>query len=367
MMFLKKFCATRPFLALFGTATSACESEQPPTAPLFVKAIGSQQYVANKFIEDRIGHQPLHIGGGKYVQFVTVMDGHGGPQVAEYMTKNLPEIFKAAMTTGGSKSIVDALETAFHTADSRWFSFVHPVYELGFTAPIKVGACAIAIAVDDSEITVANVGDCKCVLAREGGEVIDLNIERNINNESEQLRLKQLHPGEEDIVRCRRQWTEEVSTSFWKKKIKTFYSGCYVKGRLQPTKSFGDFHLKDERVNFDPERNRPFLDPNSKKSFPYIDADPDITTTKRSHKDHFLIAATDGLWDQFSSQEAALIVEGALKVGFTAEQASQELVNAALERAAEKHKIPLNELKLIPPGSGRRNIHDDITVCIVVL
>lgn len=51
----------------------------------------------------------------------------------------------------------------------------------------------------------------------------------------------------------------------------------------------------------------------------------------------------------------------------TAEQASQELVHAALERAAEKHKIPLNELKLIPPGSGRRNIHDDISVCIVVL
>ena len=339
-------------VTLLAPTVVACD-----TNPTHVKGIGSHQYVANKFIEDRVAHQ---IVAGKR-QLVTVMDGHGGPQVAEYMTRELPGILSSEL--GSGKSIREALTASFRLADARWFDLVHPAYQLGFTGPIKVGACAIAVVIDDSHITVASVGDCKCVLARESEPANDLNIERNANREEEQARLRQLHPGEEDVVKCRRSWTEEVSKNI----VKKFHSGCYVKGRLQPTKSFGDFHLKDSRVDLDPERNRSFLDPTTPRSYPYIDADPDVTVTKRSAADRFLIAATDGLWDQFSSQEAVVIVEAALKAGLTPNQASVELVEAALQRAATNHRIPIGEMKLLPPGSSRRSIHDDISVCIVIL
>jgi pyruvate dehydrogenase phosphatase len=330
-----------------------------------IEGVGSFQYVANKQIEDRVGQSQVKTTEAKLVEFITVMDGHGGHQLADHLTKELPSIFQSELASG--KSVTDALKAAFIFADNQWLEKVLPVYHLGFTNPIKVGACAVAVAIDQTNIVVASVGDCKCIIARSNGDVVDLNIERNINHESEQQRLRSLHPDEEDIVKCKRQWQQEVAVSMFKKELKTFYAGCYVKGRLQPTKSFGDFHLKDERVHFDHERKRPFLDPSIKKSFPYIDVEPDITVTRRTKEDKFLVVATDGLWDQFSSAEAAMIVEGALKVGLSPVQASEELVEAALKRAALNHKIPLNELKLIPPGSGRRSLHDDISVCVVLL
>jgi pyruvate dehydrogenase phosphatase len=311
-------------------------------------------------IEDRISHSTLETGK-KQFQLITVMDGHGGFQVAEFMTANLPSIISQELDSG--KPVEEALQSAFIKADNKWFSLVHPSYQLGFTSPIKAGACALAVLVDDTEVTVASVGDCKCVLARSDGSVLDLNIERNINREEEQARLRALHPGEEDIVKCKRSWKEEISPSV----IKSFFSGCYVKGRLQPTKSFGDFHLKLSSVVHDPERGAPFLNPSVQLSHPYIDADPDITVTRRCELDRFLIAATDGLWDQFRSVEAAEIVAAALKAGLSPEQASETLVEAALINAAKDRKISLVELKALPQGSPRRNVHDDISVCVVIL
>jgi pyruvate dehydrogenase phosphatase len=233
---------------------------------------------------------------------------------------------------------------------------VHPAYKLGFTNPIKVGACALAIAIDESEITVASVGDCKCVVAFADGTTRDLNIERNANRREEQERLRTLHPGEEDVVRCKRF-----------DPVKLVATACYVKGRLQPTKSFGDFHLKDSTVVLDHERGHAFLDPTTPKSFPYIDVDPDITVTGRTGREKFLIVATDGLWDEFTSQEAVSIVETALAAGLRPEEAAIELVEAALSVAAKHRGITIEELKKLPQGSSRRSVHDDISVCVILV
>jgi pyruvate dehydrogenase phosphatase len=358
-------------VGLGSSVLIACDTDRPRPV-----SIGCHQYVANKFIEDRIVVSRLEFGGKQPVQFIAVMDGHGGPQLAEYLTRKLPELMHRKLSD--NVRISEAIKDTFLTADQEWYTTVKPVYDLGFTNPIKVGACAVAVAMDDAEIIVGSVGDCKCVLVRASGETVDLNIQRNANLIEEQDRLRKLHPGEDDVVRCKRSWQEPVEIESTKWKLpwtktttevgqKTVFSGCYVKGRLQPTKSFGDFHLKSSSVEFDHERGRPFLDPENKKSFPYIDADPDVTITKRNRTDKYLIVGTDGLWDQFTSREAAGIVEAAISAGLTPDQAAIELVEAALMRAATNHKMGLVEMKALPPGSSRRNLHDDISVCIVVL
>ena len=359
-------------LARIGLGSSvlvACDTEKSP--PVF-PSIGCHQYVANKFIEDRIVVSRLELTGKRPVQFIAVMDGHGGPQLAEYLTRKLPQLMHKKLSD--NLRVAEAIKNTFISADDEWYATVKPVYDLGFTNPIKVGACAVALAMDESEIVVGSVGDCKCVLVRLNGETVDLNIQRNANLVEEQDRLRRLHPGEDDVVRCKRSWQEPVEESKWtmpwsknSSEQKTVFSGCYVKGRLQPTKSFGDFHLKTAAVEFDHERGRPFLDPENKKSFPYIDADPDVTITRRTAADKFLIVGTDGLWDQFTSREAAGIVEAAISAGLTPDQAAIELVEAALMRAATNHKMELAAMKALPPGSSRRNLHDDISVCIVVL
>ena len=324
--------------------------------------VGTHQYVANRRIEDRVGYT-----SAQKVFFLTVLDGHGGFQLAEYLNRRLPQIFFEKYPNLGLKG---SMREAFTFADSEWFDLVKPMYDIGFTGPIKVGACCVAVAVDGHSIVVGSVGDCKCVLARRQNGPINLNPERNANLESEQARLRSLFPNDLDIVRCKRSWQEsvQVPAAWWKGGTRTStvtrHSGCYVKGRLQPTKSFGDFHLKS--VIIDPERNRPFLE--SANSLPYIDSIPDISVTPRCFEDDlFLIVATDGLWDQFTSEEAVEIVSAHLKAGFSPEQAAAELVEAALMHAANQHQIPIQEMKLLPPGSARRNLHDDISVCIVDL
>ena len=83
---------------------------------------GSHQYVANRFIEDRVGSSEIDS-----IQFVTVLDGHGGPQAAEFLTRELPRLFQSQLTT--SKSVAEALRHTFLTADQTWFNLVHPVYQ----------------------------------------------------------------------------------------------------------------------------------------------------------------------------------------------------------------------------------------------
>lgn len=66
-------------------------------------------------------------------------------------------------------------------------------------------------------------------------------------------------------------------------------SACYVKGRLQPTRSFGDFYLKNKEYNF--TNIRVFTGP-------YIESTPLVTNFKLTSEHKNLILATDGLWDE---------------------------------------------------------------------
>eukprot|EP00916_Digyalum_oweni_P017356 GHVL01028430.1.p2 GENE.GHVL01028430.1~~GHVL01028430.1.p2 ORF type:complete len:163 (-),score=35.22 GHVL01028430.1:148-636(-) len=146
--------------------------------------------------------------------------------------------------------------------------------------------------------------------------------------------------------------------------------GCYVKGRLQPTRSFGDFYLKKEECKYDEERERSFLDVPA--SYPYITADPQITVRERTIHDEFVILASDGLWDELTDDEAVKIVKNRFKLLKTvdkeaAQNAAQALVLEALDHAAKKHVMTINEMAAIPAGNRRRNLHDDITVIVIPL
>jgi pyruvate dehydrogenase phosphatase len=177
--------------------------------------------------------------------------------------------------------------------DRSFLASVRPAFELGFGDVAHVGCCAIAAAVLPSAVVVANAGDCRAVLGRVhyppegeaeqlppelealpapvfaplpddggvrdsepaaaavwrvgaagGGRAGDapapylfsataLSRDHNAREPREKARLAALHPGEPDIVVCK------VGNP----------SACYVKGRLQPTRSLGDAYLKESEFN----------------------------------------------------------------------------------------------------------------------
>jgi pyruvate dehydrogenase phosphatase len=133
-----------------------------------------------------------------------------------------------------------------------------------------VGSCALTAVVLKDSLHIANAGDCEGVLLSEK-EAAMTNLRLNAGEKFEQARLYKKFPGEEDIVRCR--------------------SACYVKGRLQPTRSFGDFYLKHKEYNF--TKLAVFTGP-------YIEAAPLLTHFALTDKHANLILATDGLWDELN-------------------------------------------------------------------
>ena len=100
---------------------------------------------------------------------------------------------------------------------------------------------------------------------------------------------------------------------------------------LQPTRSFGDFHLKSDKLVWDYEYGRPFL-PHPAKDFPYITAHPDVTVVNRSRDDKWLVLASDGLWDYVQPQEVATVS----KVCDSSQQLADKLKDMVLDRTAQK-------------------------------
>jgi serine/threonine protein phosphatase PrpC len=239
-----------------------------------------------------------------------VMDGHGGWQAAEYARRQLLDAVERELELGGAAAaaaaaqgggegtgagagasgsesalVGAALARAFARVDRGFLAGVRPAFELGFGDVAHVGCCAIAAAVLPSAVVVANAGDCRAVLGRvhyptaerdgfggnEGGSsggfggsgdadaptvppeleglpapafsalpddgglfsATPLSRDHNAREPREKARLAALHPGEADIVVCK------VGNP----------SACYVKGRLQPTRSLGDAYLKESEFN----------------------------------------------------------------------------------------------------------------------
>jgi pyruvate dehydrogenase phosphatase len=179
--------------------------------------------------------------------------------------------------------------------------------------------------------------------------------------------MRALHPDEPDVVKCKRQWTEKAPSGWFRSAEVQKFSGCYVKGMLQPTKSFGDFYLKEESLGFDFDRQRTFVNPAHKKSFPYITAEPDITVFSRSTNDQLIVLGSDGLWDELNEQQVATTAIEAFNRGATPEEISHKLIEVALAQAAESAKLRVDDLKRLPQGRDRRSLHDDISVVVLVL
>jgi pyruvate dehydrogenase phosphatase len=305
---------------------------------------GHVSYPANLPIEDRFVLGELCSG-----KVAAVFDGHGGWQVSEFLHRNVVQKIKEIrIRTQQDWQIV--LASAFDELENQLRDSVRGSYRLGFAKVASVGSCAIVALVFDKHFVVANAGDCQAVVVSLGDNGVkgeNICVVHSSNLKSEQERLAREHPGEEDIVRCKSP------------------TACYVKGRLMPTRAFGDFHLKFEEFN-NPENlgqvhgfNRSQI---QRFTGPYVSHSPDIQTREIRAGDKFLILASDGLWDEMTEQEAAETIAEAS----SAQEAAEKLLDKALNHAAESNNMTRNALNLLPLGK-RRSYHDDITVVVVPL
>ncbi|XP_024983649.1 probable protein phosphatase 2C 38 [Cynara cardunculus var. scolymus] len=301
---------------------------------------------ANNLLED---HSQVESGQldarkmGLFGTFIGVYDGHGGPETARFVNKNLFSNLKKFATEDQEMS-EDVIRKSFLATEEEFISLVRDQWRT-CSQIASVGTCCLVGVICNGLIYIANAGDSRVVLGRSerggrGVSAIQLSDEHNVNRESVRDELRSLHPDDPKIV--------VMKHNVWR-----------VKGLIQVSRSIGDAYLKN------PEFNRAPLLPRFRLPQPFtkqiLSPEPSISIHEVTSKDEFLIFASDGLWEHLSNEEAVNIVHNYPRSGI-----ARRLVKAALRVAAKKREMRYTDLKKIERGV-RRHFHDDITVVVVFI
>lgn len=177
-------------------------------------------------------------------------------------------------------------------------------------------------------------------------EPIKLTTTHNARKFQEQKKLREKFPDDDIIV--------EKGVS------------CYVKGRLQPTRTLGDFYMKFKEFN-QPSKN--MHDRYAKRAMenfngPYIQHTPEVSIHELTEDDEFLVLATDGLWDWLNARDVADIIT---LNSDNKKQIAEALWIEALNKAAYRANLGDYEKVLTLPRTVKRSIHDDISLLVVDL
>lgn len=203
-----------------------------------------------------------------------VFDGHAGQGCADFVVNNFPGALYRAWTCEEATP-ESALIHAFEDVDMAFLEST-PNEETS-------GCTALAALIVDETLYVANAGDCRCVIANKDGFAMDLS-RGHVG----------FDPAEKVRVEARGGFISMTGR---------------VQGRLMVTRAMGDRPVKR-----------------------YICSTPEVTTTKLTKDNDFIILASDGLWDVVSSQAAVDLVRTTVRVP---DMAAKRLAMKAIELGSD--------------------------------
>jgi len=248
------------------------------------------------------------------IHFFGVFDGHGGAAAAhhcrEIMHERLKEALlstcfvleetKSAAIACSSEAFSKALEQAFKVVDEEFASMSGDADELSL-----VGTTAVVTLLSSKSMYVANAGDSRAVLYR-NGKAMALTDDHKAAREDETARVE----------------AAGGQILFW--------NGVRVMGLLAVSRAIGDHSLR-----------------------PYVIADPEVTVVNRHQGDELLVMASDGLWDVISNQEACALAKKCL---LRARQKGSSRENAARVAAT-----------VLTRAAVDRGSRDNVTVLVIDL
>lgn len=179
--------------------------------------------------------------------FFGVYDGHGGRKAADFVAENLHcNILGMLEKCSDDMGKEEAVKAGYLKTDKEFL-------EQGLSS----GTCCVTTLIEQGDIVVSNLGDCRAVLCR-GGVAEALTIDHKAGREDERNRIEE------------KGGYVDIHHGVWR-----------IQGTLSVSRSIGDKHLKD-----------------------WVSADPDTKVLPLTSDMEFLILASDGLWDKVSNQEA---------------------------------------------------------------
>ena len=272
------------------------------------------------------------------IHFFGVFDGHGGANAAHHCQETMHERLKEAIVSSCPKaamewaakehglSVLDdqtvsqlgasicsseafskALSQAFKVTDEEFAKLSGEEEDLAL-----VGTTAVVTLLSSQSIYVANAGDSRAVLLR-NGRALALTDDHKAAREDETARVE----------------AAGGQILFW--------NGVRVMGLLAVSRAIGDHSLR-----------------------PYVIADPEVTVMNRHPGDELLVMASDGLWDVINNHEACSLAKKCLlrarQKGSTRENAARVaatvLTRAAVDRGS-RDNVTVLVIDLMKDADGQ--------------
>ena len=332
------------------------------------------QLGANNPCEDNFFIQNISLLNQEGVIF-SIFDGHEGGTLSKFANILLYPYFLEAFNMNKlkkdfNKRIIISLRESYKRIETEFLKISFNEHLKMKDKYMYLGSCAITAIIINKKIFIANLGDSKARLFFLDNNNIKnnlpskLNVKKvskvfNIRKKNEQKRMKKKYKDDDDIYRC-----------YGPK-------SCYVKGILQPTRTFGDYTLKYLYFSINDFRDKSLIK-QFEKNFqgPYISSKPDIQVYDIEDNYKYLILGSDGLWDVIKSRDIAKLINNFTDISDknnvfwndkkynSLEKISYGLINYALINYSKENNKNGNYNYILDTklGENRRILHDDITL-----
>ncbi|KAB5540854.1 hypothetical protein DKX38_013828 [Salix brachista] len=204
------------------------------------------------------------------LHYFGVYDGHGCSHVAVKCKERLHELVREEVES--AEEWKSAMERSFRRMDKEVIAWNQGMKirascrcEMQTPESDAVGSTAVVAVVTPDKIIVANCGDSRAVLCR-NGKPLPLSSDHKPDRPDE---LKRIQNAGGRVI---------------------YWDGPRILGVLAMSRAIGDNYLK-----------------------PYVSCEPEVTTMDRTVEDDCLILASDGLWDVVSNETACGVARMCLR------------------------------------------------------
>lgn len=230
--------------------------------------------------------------------FFAVFDGHAGAGVSDYSAKQLlkailsnEDFLLDSKDPSRTEPTLDSVKVGIKTGFLKLDDQIRDLPQTT-SGEDKSGSTAVCAMVSPQHIFIANCGDSRSVLSRDGG-VAFATYDHKPSNPIEKERIQ--NAGGSVMIQR-------------------------VNGSLAVSRALGDFDYKNVSGKGPCEQ--------------LVSPEPEISIEERSEKDEFLILACDGIWDVMSNEELCDFVRNRMQVMSNLEDICSNVIDTCLSKVS---------------------------------